>query len=182
MPAPTALKKPTEEARLANDQLDADMHSERNGLSEDQIGEEDVALFSTDANEDGILVPTATITEDSMAIDEEGRPQFAPAKDIAGSAVHIETRKIPIPPHRMTPLKQSWPTLYPPLVENLKLQCRMNIKRKAVELRTSSHTTDTGALQKGEDFVKAFALGVSKTYIGLLRGGVTLLVADSKIY
>lgn len=71
----------------------------------------------------------------------------------------IETRKIPVPPHRMTPLKQSWNSIYPPLVEHLKLQCRMNIKRKTVELRTSKHTTDSGALQKGEDFVKAFTLG-----------------------
>jgi rRNA processing protein Krr1/Pno1 len=35
----------------------------------------------------------------------------------------------------------------------------MNIKTKSVELRTSSATVDTGALQKGEDFVKAFTLG-----------------------
>jgi hypothetical protein len=59
----------------------------------------------------------------------------------------------------MTPLKNSWPKIYPPLVEHLKLQVRMNTKAKAVELRTSNATTDTGALQKGEDFVKAFTLG-----------------------
>ena len=35
----------------------------------------------------------------------------------------------------------------------------MNLKNRAVELRTSKHTTDPGALQKGEDFVKAFSLG-----------------------
>lgn len=35
----------------------------------------------------------------------------------------------------------------------------MSIKGKAVELRTSKFTTDPGALQKGEDFVKAFMLG-----------------------
>jgi RNA-binding protein PNO1 len=51
-------------------------------------------------------------------------------------------------------------TVYSPLVENLKLQVRMNVKSRAVELRTSSkHTTDPGALQKGEDFVRAFCLG-----------------------
>jgi RNA-binding protein PNO1 len=71
----------------------------------------------------------------------------------------VETRKVPVPPHRMTPLKQSWGSIYPPLVEHLKLQCRMNVKRKTVELRTSKHTIDSGALQKGEDFVKAFTLG-----------------------
>jgi RNA-binding protein PNO1 len=44
-------------------------------------------------------------------------------------------------------------------VENLKLQVRMNIKTKAVELRTSRSTTETGAIQKGEDFVRAYAMG-----------------------
>lgn len=82
----------------------------------------------------------------------------------------VETRKVPIPPHRMTPLKQNWTTIYPPLVEHLKLQCRMNVKRKTVELRTSKHTTDSGALQKGEDFVKAFTLGFDvDDAIALLR-------------
>ena len=35
----------------------------------------------------------------------------------------------------------------------------MNLKAKAVELRTSKHTKDMGALQKGVDFVTAFSLG-----------------------
>lgn len=51
------------------------------------------------------------------------------------------------------------PRSYTPLVENLKLQVRMNIKTKAVELRTSRSTTETGAIQKGEDFVRAYAMG-----------------------
>lgn len=64
----------------------------------------------------------------------------------------------------------SWSKIYPPLVEHLKLQCRMNVKTKAVELRTSRHTTDVGALQKGEDFVRAFALGFdTEDAIALLR-------------
>jgi rRNA processing protein Krr1/Pno1 len=70
----------------------------------------------------------------------------------------------------MTPLKATWPKIYPPLVEHLKLQVRMNVKSKAVELRTSKHTTDTGALQKGADFVQAFCLGFDvEDSIALLR-------------
>jgi RNA-binding protein PNO1 len=57
----------------------------------------------------------------------------------------------------MTPLKASWPKIISPLVDHLKLQVRM--KNKVVELRTSKHTIDTGALQTGENFVKAFSLG-----------------------
>ena len=104
-----------------------------------------------------------------MHIDEEGRPKFPPAKNVDG--LHVsETRKVLIPPHRMTPLKTSWPKIYPPLIEYLKLQVRMNNKSRAVELRTSKYTEDTGALQKGEDFVKAFSLGFDvDDAIALLR-------------
>lgn len=70
----------------------------------------------------------------------------------------------------MAPLKSAWPKIYPPLVEHLKLQVRMNLKDKAVELRSSAITSDTGALQKGADFVKAFSLGFDvDDAIALLR-------------
>lgn len=105
----------------------------------------------------------------TMTIDETGRPQFPPAAN-RPAALHKDQRKVPIPPHRMTPLKLSWPKIYPPLVEHLKLQVRMNKKSKMVELRTSKFTTDSGAVQKGEDFVKAFALGFDvDDAIALLR-------------
>ncbi|ETI26710.1 pre-rRNA-processing protein PNO1 [Cladophialophora carrionii CBS 160.54] len=109
-----------------------------------------------------------------MEVDEEGRPRFLPAttssSSVSDPAIRIQSRKVPIPPHRMSPLKTSWPKIYPPLVEHLKLQVRMNIKSKAVELRTSKFTTDAGALQKGEDFVKAFTLGFDvDDAIALLR-------------
>ena len=35
----------------------------------------------------------------------------------------------------------------------------MNVKRHAVELRTSKATVDVGAIQKGADFLKCFMLG-----------------------
>ena len=88
---------------------------------------------------------------------------FAPlsaAASASGSGVlKNEFRRVPIPPHRFSPLKRDWVQLYTPLVENLGLQVRMNQKRRCVEMRTSEHTVDTGAVQKGADFVKAYALG-----------------------
>lgn len=102
-------------------------------------------------------------------MDVEGRPQFPPAKPVDGP-YRVQTRKVPIPPHRVSPLKATWPKIYPPLVEHLQLQVRMNIRTRSVELRTSKHTTDSGALQKGEDFVKAFSLGFDvDDAIALLR-------------
>jgi RNA-binding protein PNO1 len=101
--------------------------------------------------------------------DPEGRPIFPPSTD-AQQAIRIQTRKIPIPPHRKTPLKSSWSKIYPPLVEHLRLQVRMNTKSGAVELRTSRYTVAPDALQKGEDFLKAFILGFDvDDAIALLR-------------
>ncbi|ATY62938.1 pre-rRNA-processing protein [Cordyceps militaris CM01] len=158
MPAPTALKQPDE----------APLPFEASVVEQ---GEDEFILDASEAvtSEGEFMAPQDFSGDVSMAIDEEGRPRFAPAKDI-DPVTRVETRKVPIPPHRMTPLKQNWATIYPPLVEHLKLQCRMNVKRKMVELRTSKHTTDSGALQKGEDFVKAFTLGFDvDDAIALLR-------------
>ncbi|CCE78428.1 Piso0_001051 [Millerozyma farinosa CBS 7064] len=104
-----------------------------------------------------------------MVIDETGKPKFAAAAKV-GMKVKIESRKVPVPPHRMTPLKNNWTKIYPPLVEHLKLQVRMNLKTKTVELRTNKFTEDEGALQKGADFIKAFTLGFDvDDAIALLR-------------
>ena len=43
--------------------------------------------------------------------------------------------------------------------DNMKLQIRMNTKKKCVELKTSEHTEDKNAVQKAADFLKAFMLG-----------------------
>jgi RNA-binding protein PNO1 len=46
----------------------------------------------------------------------------------------------------------------------------MNPHRRLVELRTSQHTTEDGALQRGEDFIRAFNLGFEvDDAIALLR-------------
>ncbi|KAI4160498.1 MAG: hypothetical protein L6R39_000204 [Caloplaca ligustica] len=147
MPAPTALlRRPEELAEASAIPLPPDNGDDDNVLVEPAV------LVSAQ----GVA---STIDQGSeMQVDEEGRPRFPPARSVAMKH-RADTRKVLVPPHRMTPLKSSWPKIYPPLVEHLKLQVRMSIKGKAVELRTSKFTTDPGALQKGEDFVKAFMLG-----------------------
>lgn len=105
----------------------------------------------------------------SLVLDETGKPKFQSEAD-SGKKIKLESRKVPIPPHRMSPLKAAWPKIYPPLVEYLKLQVRMNLKSRAVELRSCKKTTDPGALQKGADFIKAFSLGFDiDDAIALLR-------------
>lgn len=70
-----------------------------------------------------------------------------------------EMRKVPIPPHRYTPLKENWMKIYTPVVENLKLQIRFNLKTRNVELRSCNETEDIGHLQKAQDFIQAFVYG-----------------------
>ncbi|OTA64748.1 eukaryotic type KH-domain (KH-domain type I) [Hypoxylon sp. EC38] len=160
MPAPTALRKQVDDTPASHVPLpEADQ--------DEEFALEGMNVLPEDAN--AILQPMRRVGETEMEIDEEDKPHFAPIQNI-DPATHVQTRKVPIPPHRFTPLKGAWPKIYPPLVEHLKLQVRMNVKNKRVELRTSKHTTDAGALQKGEDFVRAFALGFDvDDAIALLR-------------
>ncbi|EAS03952.2 Pre-rRNA-processing protein pno1 (macronuclear) [Tetrahymena thermophila SB210] len=86
------------------------------------------------------------------------------------AAKKSEMRRIPVPPHRLTPLRQSWEKIVTTVVENMKLQIRMNTKKKAVEIKSSEHTPETSAVQKTADFLKAFMLGFElNDAIALLR-------------
>ncbi|KAI0691023.1 hypothetical protein BC835DRAFT_1279972 [Cytidiella melzeri] len=120
-----------------------------------------------DNHDDELMIDNdeADIPADSSA------PAF-PALSAAAqrSSLKSETRRVPIPPHRTTPLKKDWVSIFGPLTEILGLQVRMNVQRKCVEIRTSKHTKEVGALQKGADFVKAYALGFDvNDSIALLR-------------
>lgn len=88
---------------------------------------------------------TATGTDSLMSIDVTNKPTFRPlSKASAQSArdamdvAQGQLRKVPIPPHRMTPLKNEWTKIYTPLVEMAGLQVRMNVKRKQVEIKVST--------------------------------------------
>jgi len=75
------------------------------------------------------------------------------------SQVVEEVRKVPVPSHRYTPLKNNWIKIFTPIVQHLKLRIRFNIKDRIVEIKPSKETPDIGYLQKAEDFVRAFILG-----------------------
>ncbi|KAI8870821.1 Pre-rRNA-processing protein PNO1 [Ramicandelaber brevisporus] len=108
--------------------------------------------------------------EDSETADGLEKPSFEAlsASDLTSSKSHY--RKVQIPPHRFSPLKNVWMKIYTPVVEHLKLQVRMNVRTKTVELRTSPETTDIAAIQKASDFIRAFTLGFDvDDAIALLR-------------
>lgn len=79
-------------------------------------------------------------------------------------------RKIPVPAHRYTPLKENWLKIFTPVVEHLQLQIRFNLKTRNVEIRTCNETKDIANLQKAADFVKAFIYGFEvEDALALLR-------------
>lgn len=179
MPSPTALLRRPEELAGAQDS-DSIHAGKRNQLlltlnrtfSRDisTVAQDDEVLVDATSTIPAEIVSNPTVKDVETHIDEEGRPKFPPAKNVKNSSI-VETRKVLIPPHRIAPLKSSWSKIYPPLVEHLKLQIRMNVKSRVVELRTSQkYTKEPGALQKAEDFVKAFSLGFDvDDAIALLR-------------
>lgn len=159
MPAPTALLKPV-----------ADNAPPANILPPEPDNDESFALEGmNDLPESSVVQAPITAQDEEMEIvDEEDRPHFPQVQNDDGS-FRVQSRKVPVPPHRFSPLKSNWPQIYPPLVDHLKLAVRMNVKNKAVELRNSKASTP-GALQKGEDFIKAFCLGFDlQDAIALLR-------------
>ena len=90
-----------------------------------QAGEDDEVMIDTDAS---------TLPAPSSA------PAFPPLPASAQrSTLKSEMRRIPIPPHRMTPLKKDWVNIFSPLTEMLQLQVRMNVQRKCVEIRVGLH-------------------------------------------
>eukprot|EP00878_Enallax_costatus_P016344 GHUV01017144.1.p1 GENE.GHUV01017144.1~~GHUV01017144.1.p1 ORF type:complete len:144 (+),score=13.13 GHUV01017144.1:792-1223(+) len=97
-----------------------------------------------------------------MVIDDEQlpiKPKFSALSAQEQQGGKVEFRRIPVPQNRMTPLKTAWMQLYTPITENLKLDMRMNLKTKKVEIKTTPQTTNPDVLQKAADFVHAFILG-----------------------
>lgn len=87
------------------------------------------------------------------------RPNFPALSSHEASGGKTEFRRVPVPPHRYTPLRNDWMQIYTPIVEHLKLDVRMNPRNRSVEIKTSKHTDDLDMLQKACDFVRAYLLG-----------------------
>jgi len=119
---------------------------------------------SKDIEDSGI-----SLAELDRVISEIQKPSYVPLTALQ-SAGKVEFRKISVPAHRYTPLKENWLKIYSPIVNHMKLQIRMNTQTLHVELRTSEYTEDPGTIQKAADFIKAFMLGFDvDDAIALLR-------------
>ncbi|WOL12837.1 RNA-binding protein PNO1 [Canna indica] len=97
--------------------------------------------------------------EKATAAAAPARPQFEALKAHEMSDGKVQFRKVAVPPHRYAPLKRCWMEIYTPIYEQMKIDIRMNLKARKVELKTRKDTPDVSNLQKCADFVHAFMLG-----------------------
>mmetsp|Transcript_16585 Transcript_16585/g.19190 ORF Transcript_16585/g.19190 Transcript_16585/m.19190 type:complete len:223 (-) Transcript_16585:109-777(-) len=129
------------EATKLEEAKDTDMHVEP--LAEEPEDKEELT-----AEERATLMEFETLNQTI---------EFEKAK--VGAKKKTEFRRIPVPLHRYTPLRSNWETILKTLVKHMGLLVRMNTKRRAVEIKTTKEVKDSGAIQKGADFLKAFMLG-----------------------
>lgn len=102
MPAPTAPLKPVVD----------DVPAINAALPEPDNDEE----FALDGMNDlpessAIQAPTTTEGEAMDIVDDEDRPHFPQVQNDDGS-FRVQSRKVPVPPNRMSPLKSNWPQIY----------------------------------------------------------------------
>ncbi|BBH04449.1 hypothetical protein Prudu_015595 [Prunus dulcis] len=84
------------------------------------------------------------------------KPIFEPLKAHEMSDGRVQFRKVSVPPHRYSPLKKVWLDIYTPVYEQMKIDIRMNLKGRKVELKTRADTPD--AFMLGFDVIDAIAL------------------------
>lgn len=169
MVAPTAKLRTADSVLSAPSPAIISTTSHKADAEDDILIEASTIIPHQDEDEDDVLITedetlhdteftTPSRSESTVTLDTDGRPKFSSVAN-SGQAVKFDKRSIRVPPNRFSPLKDSWIKIYEPLVNHLKLQVRMDVRKKEVQIRTCSKTTDPSAVQKGEDFLKAFMVG-----------------------
>ncbi|KAG5017701.1 hypothetical protein JHK85_023837 [Glycine max] len=77
------------------------------------------------------------------------KPKFEPLKPHEMSDGQVQFRKVNVPTH----LKKAWMDIYTPIYGQMKIDVRMNLKARRIELKTRPDTPDISNLQKCADFV-----------------------------
>ncbi|KAH0788545.1 RNA-binding protein PNO1 [Histomonas meleagridis] len=80
-------------------------------------------------------------------------------EDQIGNPNNEDYRKIPVPPQRRAALRNNFPAIVQPIVQQLKLNVCYNTHINCIELKTSYQTTNPNAMTKAVDFIKAFLNG-----------------------
>ncbi|GKV44556.1 hypothetical protein SLA2020_456570 [Shorea laevis] len=87
------------------------------------------------------------------------KPKFEPLKAHEMSDGRVQFRKVPVPPHRYKPTRNNWEAIYALVYNDMKIDIRMNLKARRIELKTRPDTPDISHLQKCADCLHAFMLG-----------------------
>jgi RNA-binding protein PNO1 len=118
-------------ARIAPD---ADQEMQQGGSAEGQTTTTSSLQLGQRGEDDDLMIDD----NPSVVAQPASAPVFAPLDPSTDrTTLKSETRRIPMPPHRMTPLKKDWVNIFGPLTEILGLQVRMNVQRRSVEIRVS---------------------------------------------
>ena len=83
-------------------------------------------------------------------------PPVAPGAE--KTTLKSEIRRIPMPPHRMTPIKKDWLNIFGPLTEILGLQVRMNVHRRCVEIRVCFYLPKSEKPSKISNYIYIYIL------------------------
>lgn len=91
---------------------------------------------------DDTMIDGDTLEGESMETDApmgvaSDAPSFPPLSAADMQDGNDQFRRIPVPPHRYTPLKESWMEIFEPVVKHMQLQIRMNTATRNVELKVS---------------------------------------------
>jgi len=73
--------------------------------------------------------------------------------------VPFESRSVPVPTRKMKMIKESWMKIYTPVVSQCKLEIRMNLTTRQIDIRTCDKTLSPAAIQRAEEFLRAITYG-----------------------
>ena len=123
---------PSSSQHLNNEDEDTDMTLAA-GSSSLEVEAEPTIITATTDDEPMIDTDPNILSLDTSSSSALAFPPVAPGAE--KTTLKSEMRRIPMPPHRMTPLKKDWLSIFGPLTEILGLQVRMNVQRRCVEIR-----------------------------------------------
>lgn len=120
-----------------------------------------IANFFEKVQRKSTIMSAPTAKVEKVILDDEGKPRFAAQSEVKSSAPSKPLyRRVAISPHRLSPLKNNWVKIYPPIIDQLNLQVKLNLGKKTVDLRSHEKTQNPqAALQKAVDFLSAFNYG-----------------------
>jgi len=126
---------PSSSQHLDNEDEDTDMNLSTFAAGSSSLAEPTTTITTANADDEPMIDTDPTV----LSLDTSSSALAFPPVAVGAEKTTLksELRRIPMPPHRMTPLKKDWLNIFGPLTEILGLQVRMNVQRRCVEIRVS---------------------------------------------